>query len=144
MAINDSVSIADQNKSNYLNAKAAFNRKDFDACIAFYAADHEIKSKASPKGRAHIRAFFESTHQAWPDIQIVVGHVVAENDWVMGRSVCTATHTTAVFGVQPAQQRIVATLWDLHRFAPDGLVIETWNLMDSAAIMGQFGLLPRQ
>ena len=134
--------IANRNRSNYLAAKEAFNRKDLDACIAFYALDHQIKSKASPKGREHIRAFFVGTHQTWPDIRIVVEHTVAEKDWVMGRSVTTATHTNVVFGAQPTLKRIETSFWDLHRFDGDGLIVETWNLMDSLAIMGQLGLLP--
>ena len=138
----DSAAIADRNKTNYLNAKAAFNRNDIDACVAFYAPDHQIKSRPSPKGRDQIKAFFASTRQAWPDIQIVVEHAVAEESWVMGRSVTTATHTTTVFGVQPTHKVIETTFWDLHRFDEEGLIVETWNLMDSLAIMGQLGLLP--
>ena len=139
----DPTAIASRNKSNYLQAKAAFNRKDIDGCIAFYALDHQIRSRPSPKGRAEIKAFFESTHQAWPDIQIVVEHAVAEGDWVMGRSLTTATHTTVVFGVQPTHKRIETSFWDMHRFNDDGLIVETWNLMDSLSIMSQLGLLPR-
>jgi predicted ester cyclase len=138
----DPMAIADRNKSSYLKAKVAFNRGDIDACTVFYAADHQIKSRPSPRGREQIRAFFASTHQEWPDIQIVVEHAIAEGVWVMGRSVVTATHTTVVFGVQPTLKRIETTFWDLHRFDDDGLIVETWNLMDSMAIMGQLGLLP--
>jgi steroid delta-isomerase-like uncharacterized protein len=138
----NATALADRNRANYLSAKEAFNRGDLDACIAFYAADHQIKSKPSPKGREHILAFFAGTRQAWPDVQIVVEHTVAENDWVMGRSVVTATHTTPVFGVAPTLQRIETTFWDLHRFDPAGLIAETWNLMDSTAIMAALGLLP--
>ncbi|MEQ1784681.1 MAG: ester cyclase [Hyphomonadaceae bacterium] len=137
-----STAIAERNKSNYLKAKEAFNRKDIDACVAFYAADHQIKSRPSPMGRNEIRAFFTGSHQSWPDIQIVVEHAVAEGDWVMGRSVTTATHTTAVLGVEPTMKRIETTFWDLHRFGDDGLIVETWNLMDGLGMMGQLGLLP--
>ena len=77
--------IASRNRSNYLAAKEAFNRKVL-GLRRLYALDHQIKSRASPKGREHIRAFFAGTHQAWPDIQIVVEHTVAEKDWVMGRA----------------------------------------------------------
>jgi predicted ester cyclase len=79
---------------------------------------------------------------SWPDIQIAVEHSVAEGDWVMGRSVATATHTTAVFGVQPTGRRIEAAFWDLHRFDENGLIVETWSLMDSQSILSQLGLLP--
>jgi predicted ester cyclase len=138
----DALEIANSNKSNYLMAKAAFNRNDLDACMAFYDADHQIMSRPSPKGRELIKAFLAGSRQSWPDIQIVVEHAVAQDDWVMGRSVTTATHTTAVFGVQPTLKRVETTFWDLHRFNADGLIVETWNLMDGLAIMGQLGLLP--
>lgn len=138
----DPAATAERNKHNYLSAKAAFNRKEIDACVAFYAADHQIRSRPSPKGRDAIRAFFAGSHQTWPDIQIVVEHVVAEQDWVMGRSVTTATHSAVVFGVQPTLKRVEASFWDLHRFDEDGLIVETWNLMDSAAILAQLGVLP--
>jgi predicted ester cyclase len=136
----DILDTASRNKSNYLKAKEAFNRNDLDACLAFYAVDHQIMSRPSPKGREHIGAFLAGSRQSWPDIQIVVEHAVAQDDWVMGRSVATATHTTVVFGVQPTSKRVETTFWDLHRFDENGLIVE--NLMDSLAIMGQLGLLP--
>jgi predicted ester cyclase len=138
----DAFETASRNKSNYLKAKEAFNRNDLDACLAFYSVDHQVMSRPSPKGREQIRAFLAGSRQSWPDIQIVVEHALAQDDWVMGRSVTTATHTTAVFGVQPTSKRVETTFWDLHRFSEDGLIVQSWNLMDSLAIMGQLGLLP--
>src|SRR6267378_394260 len=49
------IEIAARNKANYLKAKEAFNNKRVDECILFYAADHEVKSKQSEKGRDGIR-----------------------------------------------------------------------------------------
>ena len=133
--------IAARNKENYLTAKAAFNNNRIDECILLYAPDHEVKSKQSEKGREGIQKFLEGLHQTWPDIQITVEHCVAEDNWVMGRSVATATHSQGVLGVPPTNKKITATFWDLHHFDDDGLIVETWNLMDSLAIMQQIGLL---
>lgn len=133
--------IAARNKQNYLDAKAAFNNGQVDDCILFYAQDHEVRSKQSEKGRDGIRKFLEGLHQTWPDIQITVEHSVAEDNWVMGRSVATATHSQVVLGIAPTGKKITATFWDLHHFDEDGLIVETWNLMDSLAIMQQIGLL---
>jgi predicted ester cyclase len=138
----DALEVAIRNKSNYGKAKEAFNRNDLDACLAYYALDHQIMSRPSPQGREHIGVFLAASRQTWPDIQIVVEHAVAQDDWVMGRSLTTATHSRAVFGVQPTLKRVETTFWDLHRFNDEGLIIQTWNLMDSLAIMGQLGLLP--
>ena len=137
----NNIEVTARNKANYLSAKEAFNNKRVDECILLYAVDHEVKSKQSEKGRDGIRTFLERLHETWPDIQITVEHVVAEDNWVMGRSVATATHSQVVFGVQPTGKKITATFWDLHRFDEGGLIIETWNQMDSLAIMQQIGLL---
>jgi predicted ester cyclase len=135
------IEIATRNNENYLKAKESFNNKRVDECILFYATNHEVKSKQSEKGRDRIQKFLEGLQQTWPDIQITVEHSVAEDNWVMGRSVATATHSQVVLGVQPTNKKITATFWDLHHFDEDGLIIETWNLMDNLAIMQQIGLL---
>ena len=131
-----------RNKTNYLAAKAAYNARDLDRCLAYYAPDHQIMSRPTPPGREHIRAFFEGTFAAWPDIQIVVENALAEDDWVMGRSISTATHSATVMGVPATGKKIVTSFWDLHRFDEDGLIAQTWNLMDSLAIMQQLGVVP--
>jgi predicted ester cyclase len=135
------IGIAARNKANYLKAKEAFNNKQVDECILFYAPNHQVKSKQSEKGREGIKNFLESMHQSWEDIRITVEHVLAEDNWVMGRSVATATHTKVVLGIPPTNKKITTTFWDLHLFDENGLIIETWNLMDNLAIMQQIGLL---
>jgi putative ABC transport system substrate-binding protein len=42
------------------------------------------------------------------------------------------------------QPKVQATFWDMHRFDADGRIVETWNLMDSLAILQQLGLVPAQ
>ena len=137
----DALRTAARNKANYLKAKEFFNQNKIDECVLHYAQDHEVKSKQSEKGREGIRAFLEGLHQAWPDIQITVEHAVAEDNWVMGRSVATATHSNTFLGVPPTGKQIVATFWDLHLFNDEGLISETWNLMDTLAIMQQLGVV---
>ena len=100
------IEIAARNKENYLKAKEAFNNKKTDECILFYATNHEVKSKQSEKGRNGIQKFLEGLHQTWPDIQITVEHAVAEDNWVMGRSVATATHLNVVLGIEPTGKKL--------------------------------------
>ncbi len=133
---------AARNKDNYLRAKAAFNDKDLDRCMSYYAPDHQIRSRDVGPGREHIQQSLASTRESWPDIQIVVEHAVAEGDWVMGHCLTTATHSQPVMGVAPTGRRVQAMFWDLHRFNAQGQIVETWNLTDSLAIMQQLGLVP--
>ena len=137
----DSARIAQRNKQNYLDAKEAYNKRDLNVCLAHYAPDHQIMSQPTPPGREHIRKFFEDSFATWSDIQIVVKNALAEGDLVMGRSVSTATHSTLLMGVAPTGKTIETTFWDMHRFNEVGLILQTWNLMDSLTIMQQLGLV---
>ena len=139
--MSDKISKANRNKANYLAAKTAFNENNISKCVGFYSINHIIKSIPAEKGRHVIQNFFEGMHNMWGGLKITVEHAVAEDNWVMGRSVATATHTKAVLGVQPTHKKITAVFWDLHLFDENGLIIETWNLMDNLAIMQQIGLL---
>lgn len=130
-----------RNKANYLKAKELFNKNKVNECVQYYAPDHLIKSKPSEKGREGIQKFLEGLHRQWPGIQVTVEHTVAENNWVMGRSVATATHAQPVMGVPPTNKEVVAAFWDLHLFNEEGQMVETWNLLDSLAIMQQIGML---
>ena len=130
-----------RNKANYLAAKQAFNNKDLNKCLQFYSTDHEVKSAQGGKGRHVIQHFFETMHDTWDELKINVEHVVAEDNWVMGRSIATATHSKPVMGIAPTNKQIIASFWDLHHFDDEGVIVETWNLIDNSAIMKQIGLL---
>lgn len=142
MTTTDAAAIAARNKASYLAAKQAFNDGDMTACLAFYAEAHQIKSRPSPAGRGAIEAFLVGLRATWPGVEIVVEHVLAEHDFVMGRSRASAIHSTEVFGVPATNKPIETTFWDLHRFDDEGRIVETWNLMDGLAIMAQLGRLP--
>ena len=132
---------AQRNKDNYLKAKAAFNAKDMATCMSYYAPDHQIRSRPVGPGRRHIEQFLAGLHEQWTDLKIVVDHAIAEDDWVTGRCTSTAIHAKPVMGVQPTNREIRTTFWDMHRFNTEGKIAETWNLMDSLAILQQLGLI---
>lgn len=128
-----------RNKQAYLAAKARFNARDLAGCVSHYAPDHKVHAPPGAPPPAPIERFFEETIAAWPDIEIDVEHAVAEDDWVMGRSIARATHAVAMFGLEPTRKTIETTFWDLHRFNAEGLIAESWNLMDALSIMRQVG-----
>jgi len=133
---------AQRNKQNYLQAKAAFNDKDMARCMSYYAPDHQVRPRPVGPGREHIEQFLSGMHATWPDLRIVVDHAVAEDDWVAGRCTATATHSKPVMGAAPTNREVRTTFWDMHRFNAEGKIAETWNVMDSLAIMQQLGLIP--
>ena len=50
-----------RNKANYIAANAAYNARELERCLAFYAQGHQIMSRPTPPGREQIRAFLEGT-----------------------------------------------------------------------------------
>lgn len=128
---------AARNKRHYLEAKEAFNRGDLDACLAYYAPEHRVRSQKVPEGREQIAAFLRASRETWGDVRIVVEHVVAEGDWVMGHCRSVAHHVKPVMGFEPTGRRIEAAFWDLHRFDEAGLIVETWNITDQPAVLAQ-------
>ncbi len=46
-----------------------------------------------------------------------------------------------VMGIAPTRRRVRTSFWDLHHFNERGQIVETWNLIDSLAIMHQLGLV---
>ena len=131
----------ERNKANYLAAKEAFNNKDIQKCLQYYSAVHEVQSSPGETGRHVIQHFFQGMYEMWGDITIKTEHIVAEDNWVMGRSIATATHSKTVLGIPPTNKQITAAFWDLHSFDEEGMISKTWNLIDNAAIMKQIGLL---
>lgn len=110
-----------------------------DRCLAFYAPGHRLMGGGTPAGREHLRAFFEGTLAAWPDLKLEITHVVAEGILVMGRCRAVATHVTALMNATPTGRVVETTFWDLHRFDASGLIVESWNLMDGLTLAQQIG-----
>jgi len=119
----DALKIAARNKDNYLKAKAAFNARNIAGCMQYYSPDHQIMSRKSAKGRHEIERFLAGMHENWAGLQVMVEHVLAESDWVMGMSRSTATHSQSVLGVPPTGKVVETTFWDLHRFNEEGLIV---------------------
>lgn len=142
MGTMDKLEQAARNKANYLKAKELFNQNKIPECVLHYSPDHILNPNQNKKGRDEIQKFLKGLRQTWANLQITVEHVVAEGNLVMGRSVASAIHSTVVFGVPPTEKQIVTTFWDLHLFDAEGLIIESWNLIDNLAIMRQTGFLP--
>jgi predicted ester cyclase len=109
--------------------------------------EHAQRVRAAAAEPAGELALIHAHHRVGRDLgdrplRLEVATAVAEDDWVMGRCVVTATHTMAVMGVPPTGRAVETTFWDLHRFREDGLISQTWNLMDALTILQQLGRLP--
>ena len=79
--------------------------------------------------------------RVYPDIHLTVEDVIAEGDKVVARNTVTGTHQGEFMGVGPTGKSVTYNEIFIFRFA-DGLVVETWGVVDVFSQLRQLGLIP--
>lgn len=93
-------------------------------------------SEAAPGARAWIAPFRAS----FPDVHMELIDLVAEGEKVVGRFVCSATHTGQWRGRAPTGQRF-ENVDEVYFFTfRDGKIADAWGLEDTADRLKQLGL----
>lgn len=78
---------------------------------------------------------------AFPDLKVVVDHVIAEGDKVAIRWTATGTNTGNGNGITATGRKVETSGTVLLRFE-DGKLAEEWVAGDAMGLMRQLGLLP--
>jgi steroid delta-isomerase-like uncharacterized protein len=100
-----------------------------------------VPNQSEPIGLEGLRQRFEMLHGAFPDLQLTVQDVVAENDVVVSRWTLTGTQQGPYFGLPPSGRRVVMSTIDLFRFE-DGRLKELWMMPDAVGGLQQIGAVP--
>lgn len=79
-------------------------------------------------------------HQGFPDLQLIIEDLIAENDKVVLHMRATGTHTGELLGVPPTNKHFDSRQVSILRFE-HGRVMERWNVTDQLEIMRQLGLM---
>lgn len=108
------------------------NGGNLDAIDDLYTADQAARAR---EWIAPFRASF-------PDVHMDTIELLAEDDIVIGRFTCSATHTGTWLNHPPTGRRFTA-IDEVNRYRIiDGRIAETWTLEDNLARLTQLGLLP--
>jgi steroid delta-isomerase-like uncharacterized protein len=119
----------------------AWDGTNYDVCDEVFADDyvrHDARGTdpaPGPEGQKQIAAAFRT---AFPDLRFVVGILVAENDFVVGRWTATGTHLGTWAGVEPSGRSAAFSGINIFRFE-GGKVAELWNLRDDLGLLEQVG-----
>ena len=79
---------------------------------------------------------------AFPDLQLTVEEIVAEDDVVVWRWTAHGTHLGEILGVAPTRKQATATGTVTFHVA-DGKLQETWINWDALGLLRQLGALPQ-
>lgn len=116
------------------------NSKAFDRLGEVFAnnvVDHDPAPDQGP-GVAGFQAFFTTLNSAFPDFQIGVDSIVADDDQVAIAYHLEGTHEGDFQGIAPTGKRIQARAAQVARFS-DGKIVERWGSTDELGIVKQLG-----
>lgn len=91
-----------------------------------------------PKG---FIAFFTKFREAFPDLEVAVDQMVADDENVAIAYTVTGTHRGIFHGVAPTGKKIKARGMQIARFE-DGRIAERWGSSDELGIFKQLGIDP--
>jgi steroid delta-isomerase-like uncharacterized protein len=92
-------------------------------------------------GPAALREIFGRLRAAFPDLHVEIDDLIAEGDKVVARNTVTGTHRGDFMGL-PATGRTVRYDEIFIVRLTEGRIVETWGVVDMAALMRQVGLIP--
>lgn len=94
----------------------------------------------TPQTPADFKVFHAGYRNAFPDVKIVVEHMVAEGDSVAARWTAKATHLGPGLGVA-ATNRPAQFHGMLFARIENGKLVEGWNSFDQLGMLVQLGLV---
>lgn len=112
----------------------------FTDVVAPNVIDHDPApgQGAGPEGFA---AFFTELRAAFPDLNIEVEHMVADDDNVAFAYTMSGTHQGDFMGVPATGKRVSARGMQIGRYE-NGKLVERWGSSDELGILKQLGAEP--
>lgn len=112
----------------------------FHEVVATHSVDNDPApgQGAGPEG---FTQFFTLFRSAFPDLNIAVEHMVADDDNVAFAYTVTGTHQGEFMGIPATGKRIKARGMQIARFE-DGKMVERWGSSDELGILKQLGIEP--
>jgi steroid delta-isomerase-like uncharacterized protein len=114
------------------------NLEAFDTLVAPNCVDHD-PAPGQVDGPEGFKAFFTDMRTAFPDLNVAVETLVADDDQVAFAYTLSGTHTGPFQGHEATGKSISVRGVQISKF-DDGRMTERWGSTDEAGIMTQLGL----
>lgn len=116
------------------------NPEAFEELLSPDFVDHEGVPGVPPT-REGVKQLIAAVHAAFPDFQVDIEHVVAQDDLVVFMTTWRGTQSGPFMGVPPSGKQVAWKVYDTVRIV-DGKCVEHWGLMDQLSLMQQLGVIP--
>jgi steroid delta-isomerase-like uncharacterized protein len=115
--------------------QTAGNEAVADELLAPDFVDHTPLPGFGP-GREDVKRLFAMLRSAFPDLRGEVVEQFVDGDRVATRKTFHGTHRGELFGKPGSGKRVAIRVMDIVRIR-DGQIVEHWNVVDVAGLMGQ-------
>ena len=135
--------MSEQNKAVFEKLMSALNAKDM-AAMESLIADDFVDNDAMPgmaPGRQGMIDMMGMFVGAFPDLNVVVEHWVAEGDLVVGGMTTKGTQNGEFMGMPASGKKFSVREMHMVRVA-NGKMAEHWGLSNEMSMMQQLGLMP--
>ena len=135
--------MSEQNKAVFEKLMSALNAKDM-AAMESLIADDFVDNDAMPgmaPGRQGMIDMMGMFVGAFPDLNVVVEHWVAEGDLVVGVMTTKGTQTGEFMGMPASGKKFSVREMHMVRVA-NGKMAEHWGLANELSMMQQLGFMP--
>jgi steroid delta-isomerase-like uncharacterized protein len=111
-----------------------------DELVAPEYVEHVIGGPeiAGPDG---LKQFIGQFAAAFPDLQITVDDLIAENNKVVTRFTMRGTHQGALMGIAPTGKSVSIGVILISRIV-NGRFVEDWEIIDQLGMLQQLGVVP--
>ncbi len=132
------MSIAENKEIARKYVEEVWGKGDYDVEREIIAEDYIDQNLAPgvPPGLAGHHLVVEGVRSAFPDMQMTLDKVIAEDDSFADYWTCTGTHTGDFFGVPATGKSVRFNGADLSR-VENGKIVEIWHVEDIAGLMQQ-------
>ena len=102
---------------------------------------HHLPDPRLPQGRSALMLIGQMITTGFPDVQVQIESIIAEQDRVVTRVRSQATHKGVFFGVAATDREISWTENHMYRLEGDKIA-EWWPEVDNLSILMQIGAIP--
>ena len=135
--------LSDKNKAAVQQFYQAFNQRNpalLDTIVQPDFVDHN-PGPGQPAGLNGLKTVFASLQEAFPDLEIRIDGLLADDDYAATRLTARGTHTGGFMGMPPTERKVTFSAIDYYRLDA-GRIVEAWHVEDWLGVMQQLGALP--
>ncbi|MCJ8167321.1 ester cyclase [Pontibacter sp. E15-1] len=126
-----------QTQQKFGEAINSGNLERFNDLMAPNVVDHDPAPDQGPGPEGFIQ-FFTAFRSAFPDLEVSVEQLVADEDNVSIAYTVTGTHKGTFMGIEATNKQIKARGVQIARFE-NGKIVERWGSSDELGILKQLG-----